>query len=186
MTISSPLPISLMPCPGVFPLTAARETALRTALMAEARSWIGTPYRQLGATKGVAVDCSMLLVRCLVNAGIVEDFDPRPYPPAWFLHQEDERYIDWLGVVGLEVTAPLAGDVVAFRIGRAFAHSGLISDPTHLIHAFADDGQVRESSLAIPALAFANRRDNTPRARRFYDLFARLRLNGPPSGESER
>lgn len=172
------LPVPLIPCPGVLPLNAEREAAWRAALIAEARSWIGTPYRQLGDTKGVAVDCSMLLVRCAVDAGIIEPFDPRPYPPAWFLHQSDERYIDWLGVAGVEVATPQPGDIVAFRIGRAFAHSGIVSDAEHLVHAFADEHQVRESLLRHPTLAFIGRgRSQEPRPRRFYDLFARLKLN---------
>lgn len=169
------LPVQLTPCAGVLPLTDEREAALRAALIAEARSWIRTPYRQLGATKGVAVDCSMLLVMCVSNAKIIEPFDPRPYPPAWFMHQNDERYIDWLALIAVEVDTPKAGDFVSFRIGRAFAHSGILTGPDNLVHAFADEGQVRESALSNPALLYTGRGGKKPRERRFFDLFARLR-----------
>jgi NlpC/P60 family putative phage cell wall peptidase len=177
--IEQNLPAKLIPCADIYPLTAEREATLRAKLIAEARSWIGTPYRQLGAIKGIAVDCSMLLVRCVIDAGIVEPFDPRPYPPAWFLHQDDERYIDWLGLVAVEISTPKAGDIVAFKIGRAFAHSGIVTDPTHLVHAFADERQVSESPLFHPALAFGHD-GKTPRPRRAYDFFARLRQQAPP------
>jgi cell wall-associated NlpC family hydrolase len=173
------LPSRLIPCAAIYPLTSEREAMLRAKLVAEARSWIGTPYRQLGDTKGIAVDCSMLLVRCVVDAGLVEPFDPRPYPPAWFLHRDDERYIDWLGIVGVEIETPQAGDFVSFKIGRAFAHSGIVIDPEHLVHAFADEKQVNESPLRHPALAYMGHGAAHKRPRRCFDFFARLRQQGP-------
>lgn len=178
------LPADLTPGPDVLPLTPAKEGKLRLKLIAEARTWIGTPYRQLGDIKGRSVDCSMLLVRCIVDTGIVAPFDPRPYPPTWFLHQSDERYIDWLGVVGVEVETPQPGDFVTIKIGRAFAHSGIVSDSEHLIHAFADEGQVRESLLRHPRLSLMGQGSRQPRPRRFYDLFERLRRNAAAAPES--
>jgi NlpC/P60 family putative phage cell wall peptidase len=174
MRVTGDLPHDLTPGPGILPLDAEKEAMLRRALVDEARTWIGTPYRQLGDVKGIACDCSMLLVRCLVDTGIVEAFDPRPYPPTWFLHQADERYIDWLSIVAVEVETPQPGDFVTVKIGRAFAHSGIVSDAEHLIHAFADEGQVRESVLRHPRLSFMGHGSRTARPRRFYDLFARL------------
>jgi cell wall-associated NlpC family hydrolase len=176
--IEQNLPQQLTPRGDVYPLTAEHETQLRARLIDEARSWIGTPYRQLGDVKGLAVDCSMLLVRCVIDSGLVEPFDPRPYPPAWFLHQSDERYIDWLGVVAVEVDAPKAGDFVTFQVGRAYAHSGILTSADHMVHAFADEKRVNESPLWTPAIAFINR-GKKPRPRRFYDFFARLKLNQP-------
>lgn len=175
--IQANLPQSLKPCATIYPLTAEREIELRARLIAEARTWIGTPYRQLGDTKGIAVDCSMLLVRCVIDTGLVEPFDPRPYPPAWFVHQNDERYIDWLGVVGVEVDrdALKPGDFVAFRMGRAFAHSGIVTENNHLVHAFADERRVSESPLSHPALCWMGQASRLPRPRRGYDFFARLR-----------
>lgn len=173
--IPSPLPMALTPCAGIFPLTEAREAALRARLIAEALTWVGTPYRQLGATKGVAVDCAMLLVRAVIDAGIVAPFDPRPYPPLWFLHRSDERYIDWLGVVACPTETPRAGDIVALQIGRAFAHSGFLIDEAHIVHAFAEDRCCNVSPLRHPALRYIDRAGTRLRPRRFFDIFARLR-----------
>lgn len=175
--LDSPLPIRLVACPAIFPLTVARESELRERLIGEALSWVGTPYRQLGATKGVAVDCSMLLVRVVIDAGIVEAFDPRPYPPSWFMHRDDERYIDWLATVAVEVDTPRRGDIAAFRMGRAFAHSGFIVDDLHLVHAFADEGRCNLTPRRHPLLAWADRRGTIPRQARYFDIFARLRLD---------
>lgn len=175
----SPLPAALIPGPDVLPLTPAKEMMLRALLVSEALSWVGTPYRQMGATKGAAVDCSMLLVRAMVDAGIVEDFDPRPYPPLWFLHREDERYIEWLAKIAEPVEVPQPGDMIAYKIGRAFAHSGIIVDAEHLVHAFVEDGRCNVSPLRHPRLMFADRVGKVRRETRCFDLFARIRADHP-------
>jgi cell wall-associated NlpC family hydrolase len=170
----APLPLALIPCAGLVPLSAEVEVALRAKLVAEALTWVGTPYRQLGATKGIAVDCSMLLVRAMIDAGIVEEFDPRPYPPAWFLHRDDERYIDWMATVAVEVSTPQPGDVDVMKIGRAFAHSGYIVDADHIVHAFADEKVCNLSPRRHPFLLYANKA-GALREHRYFDLFAKLR-----------
>lgn len=175
----SPMPARLVPRPDVYPLTEEREAELRARVIAEAVSWVGTPYRQLGATKGIAVDCSMLLVRAMIDAGVVEEFDPRPYPPAWFLHRDDERYIDWLATIAVEVETPKPGDIIAMKMGRAFAHSGIIIDAEHLVHAFADERICNISPLRNPLIAWINPRRMIPRPKRYFDFFARLRETSP-------
>ena len=65
----------------------------RAAVVAEARSWIGTPYHHAADVKGHGVDCALLLVRVYCDLGLVEPFDPRPYTRDWFLHRSEERYL---------------------------------------------------------------------------------------------
>ena len=50
---------------------------MREKIVAEARSWIGTPYHNCADIKGVGVDCGMLLVRVYVDTGVVPPFDHR-------------------------------------------------------------------------------------------------------------
>jgi hypothetical protein len=69
---------------------------MREKIVAEARSWIGTPYHNCADIKGVGVDCGMLLVRVYCDLGLVPRFDPRPYTAQWHLHRDDERYLDGL------------------------------------------------------------------------------------------
>ena len=63
--------------------------AERAMVVAEARSWIGTPYHHAADIKGKngGADCAMLLVRVYCDLGLVEKFDPRPYTRDWFLHR---------------------------------------------------------------------------------------------------
>ena len=68
---------------------------MREKIIAEARSWIGTPYHNCADVKGVGVDCGMLIVRVFVDLGLVPPFDPRPYPRDWHMHNSDEeRYLN--------------------------------------------------------------------------------------------
>ena len=73
------------------------ETEDRAAFVREAMTWLGTPFRDQGDVKGTngAVDCAMLLVRSAQACGLIEPaFDPRPYPPQWHLHRDEERFLD--------------------------------------------------------------------------------------------
>jgi cell wall-associated NlpC family hydrolase len=163
------LPASLVPAAGTLPITPESEARQRAAVVAEARSWVGTPYRQLGYTKGPtgAVDCSMLLVAAWVGSGVVEPFDPRPYPPEWHLHRSEERYLAWMQAVAVEVPAPRVGDVAIYRFGRCFSHGGVVVSPTRIVHAFLKCGMCLESELDDP--------DLVRRPTRYFDVWARLR-----------
>jgi cell wall-associated NlpC family hydrolase len=99
----------------------------RAAVVAEARSWIGTPYHHAADVKGHGVDCAMLLVRVYCDLGLIELFDPRPYTRDWFLHRSEERYLGFLLARSHEVRSPGLGDIVLFRVGRCFAHAGIVN-----------------------------------------------------------
>jgi NlpC/P60 family putative phage cell wall peptidase len=122
----------------------------RAAVVVEARSWIGTPYHHAADVKGHGVDCAMLLVRVYCDLGLVEAFDPRPYTRDWFLHRNEERYLGFLLERSHEVRLPDLGDIVLFRMGRCFAHGGIVSrvEPLTIIHAFANANCVVEDLVS--------------------------------------
>jgi len=138
------------------PLLSESEAVARAAVVAAARSWIGTPYHHAADVKGAGVDCAMLLVRVYCDLGLVEPFDPRPYTRDWMLHRDDERYIGFLLARAREVQAPRVGDVILFRFGRCFSHGGIISgaDPLTIIHAFAPARIVLEEEVMRSAELF--------------------------------
>jgi hypothetical protein len=173
--LADPIPIKLKARAGVFPMDAAAEHDMRRKIVWEALSWCGTPYRQLGATKGVGVDCSMLIARTLIDVGLVEEFDPRPYPPLWFFHRDDERYIDWTEQTAKPTDTPIPGDIILIRFGRAFAHSGFLVDHDRICHAFAEDNVVTVSPLHHATLLYADRTGKKLRPRRYFDVIAGLR-----------
>lgn len=114
------------------------EEEARRLVVAEALSWIGTPYAPGGDVKGGGVDCGMLLVRVFVDTGLVPPFDPRPYPPQWHMHQVEEKYLGWVEQFATEVTdrsRPLPGDIIMFKFGKTFSHGAIVIDYPILVHA---------------------------------------------------
>jgi hypothetical protein len=92
----------------------------------------------------------MLLVRVYCDLGIAAPLDPRPYTRDWFIHRNEERYLGLLLGHSRQVKEPTGiGDVMVFRIGRCYAHAGIISrlEPLTIIHAFSNAGRVVEDVI---------------------------------------
>jgi cell wall-associated NlpC family hydrolase len=151
----------------------------RAAFIAEAKTWLGTPFRDQADVKGGGVDCAMLLVRAAVDTGLVPPFDPRPYPPQWHLHRDEERFLGIVSRLGTEVRrAPIPGDVIVYLVARCFAHGGIIiempgSSPgtgTHVLHAYYKTGHVAISPLHEVELAYLP--SGKPRPFKLFDLWA--------------
>lgn len=124
-------------------MTEAEE---RAAVVAEARTWLNTPYRDCAMVKGHGVDCAFLLAAVFENAGIEAPIEIEPYSPQWYLHRNDELYLNKVLERAKEITEAEAqpADVVLFKFGRCFAHGGIIIDPgfPSMIHAFKQAGIV--------------------------------------------
>ena len=130
-------------------MTYGQETAERVAVVAAARSWIGTPYHHAADIQGAGCDCAMLLVRVFCDLGLSAPFDPRPYTRDWMMHRDDERYLGFLLDRAREVAAPGLGDVIVFRYGRCFSHGGIVTatNPLSIVHAFAPARVVLEEDV---------------------------------------
>ena len=127
----------------------SEDGSARAAVVAAARLWLGTPYHHMADIRGVGVDCAMILVRVFCDLGFVAPFDPRPYTRDWMLHRDDERYLGFLLASAHEVTTPAPGDVMLFRIGRCYAHGGVVTgaEPLTLLHAYAPAACVIEEEI---------------------------------------
>jgi NlpC/P60 family putative phage cell wall peptidase len=121
----------------------------RARVLAEARRWLGTPYHHMADLPGVGVDCAMILVRVFCDLALVRPFDPRPYTRDWMLHRDDEKYLGVLLASAHEVEAPSPGDVMLFRIGRCYAHGGIVTkaDQLTILHAYAPAACVIEEEV---------------------------------------
>ncbi len=127
---------------------------MRNKIVAEAKSWIGTPYHNCADIKGVGCDCGMLLVRVFVDLGVVEAFDPRPYAHDWHLHRGEERYLEALLSRAAKVETPKPGDVMLFRVGRCHSHGAIVSrvEPLTVVHASFPAGVVLEEVVTQNAM----------------------------------
>lgn len=118
------------------------EAATRRLILAEARSWLGTPYHHQGFVKGAGVDCAFFLSKVYHAAGLIPDIDPRPYPPDWFFHQDAERYMGWVQRYAHPVSAPKPGDVALYKFGRCASHGAIVIEWPTIIHAVLNEGCV--------------------------------------------
>ena len=114
------------------------EQKQRQLVISEARSWCGTPFHMNAFVKGVGVDCGRFLVACFSAGGInVPDIKDLPIMSAqWHLHKNDERYLELITKFTKITQAPQPGDIVMMRIGKGYAHSGILVElPLVMIHA---------------------------------------------------
>lgn len=130
------------------PLTSAQ----RAAIVAEARTWVRTPYHHCADKKGLGVDCAMILVRIYTGLKIAPPFDPRPYAPQWYLHQGEEKYLGWIRQYcdQVEPGEEQPGDIAMYKFGRCVAHGTIIVDANYMIHAFEPDRQVSLTERTAP------------------------------------
>ncbi len=126
-------------------------TLTRTTIVAEARAWIGTPYRHQASLKGVGCDC-LGLVRGVWRAVLgVEPERPPPYDPDWAEASSGEPLAEaalrHLVAVDLADIAP--GDVLLFRwrAGLTAKHAAIVTAPDLMVHAH-DGAAVAEVALA--------------------------------------
>lgn len=124
---------------------------LRTQLLAEARTWLGTPYHNHASLKGVGADCIGFIIGAAKGAGLVPAaYDPGYYSADWHLHHNEERLVHEVEAFGCqqrELADRQPGDLLLFQFGRVCAHSGLLLEDEQVIHAVRDFGQVLVTGL---------------------------------------
>lgn len=109
-----------------------RRAVDRAAIVAEARSWVGTPYRHQASIKGVGCDC-LGLVRGVWRALYGEEPEaPPPYRPDWAETGGRETLLAAARrhLVEIPVSAARPGDVLLFRMSpdACLKHCAILAD----------------------------------------------------------
>lgn len=123
-------------------------TEQRARVIKEARTWIGTPFIDNACVKNVGVDCANLLARVYADSGMIDPVKMPQYSPQWFLHKDEERFLDFVRLYGKEIPNEEAqmADVAVYKIGRTYAHGAIVVDwPNSIIHAHKQSRIVLES-----------------------------------------
>jgi NlpC/P60 family putative phage cell wall peptidase len=135
----------------------------RQHVVAETRSWIGTPYRHQASLKGVGCDC-LGLVRGVWRAVIGEEPERAPpYAPDWAEAASGEPLADaaarHLVSIDLAPSGPSSasgggagcgpGDVLLFRwrANLPAKHAAIVTAPDLMVHAH-DGAAVTEVAIA--------------------------------------
>jgi NlpC/P60 family putative phage cell wall peptidase len=126
-------------------------TLTRTAIVAETRGWIGTPYRHQASLKGVGCDC-LGLVRGVWRSVIgVEPEKAPPYAPDWAEAASGEPLADAAArhLVAIDRDTFRDGDVLLFRwrANLAAKHAAIVTSAATMVHAH-DGAAVAEVALA--------------------------------------
>lgn len=112
---------------------------VRAAAVAEARRWLGTPYRHAASLRGAGCDC-LGLVRGIWRALYGTEPEPvPPYAPDWAEAQGAETLRDTARRHCREIAreAYAAGDLLLFRWrdGVPAKHCGIATGLGRMIHA---------------------------------------------------
>ena len=121
---------------------------MRDAIVAEARSWIDTPYVHAGRVKGVGVDCVQLVVACGLTAGMAD-----PELPSYGFQPDSEVMMlelqKHLNPVPFRKLLP--ADLILFRSGGTLIHVGIVSQlyPMAFLHAFNKDSVMKVVEIEL-------------------------------------
>lgn len=119
-------------------------------VVAEARTWLGTPWMHQASTKGLATDCIGLVVGVARALGIKEAaeydaaIDVRGYgrqPDPVALLAASDRYLQ-----RIDIDAAGPGDILLLRFELDPMHFAIVSGvaPVYIIHALEPRGRVVE------------------------------------------
>jgi NlpC/P60 family putative phage cell wall peptidase len=120
--------------------------AKRADVIREARSWIGTPWRHQGRTKGWSCDCVGVLIGAGVACSLLPpDFNVTGYsrsPAPAVLISYLEQYLD-----RVDKRAMKGGDALLLKPHRLPQHVGILTFEHSLIHAIDRQRGVREHRI---------------------------------------
>lgn len=147
------------------------EATQRAAVVAEAKTWIGTPYHSCARIKGVGVDCGQLPLAVYHAAGRIREVPVDQYSPQWHLHREEERYLAQVLEFAHEISElPLPGDFVLWRVGRCLAHGAIVVDWPVVIHSAVGIGVVQTDAIREPVVR-VKAHQSTERERHFFSVW---------------
>lgn len=123
----------------------------RDRIVAEARRWIGTPYRHQASLHGVGCDC-LGLVRGVWRALYGSEPEaPPPYTPDWAEARGRDTLLDAATrhLIRIEPFDVAAGDVLLFRWRENLPakHAAIVTCADTMVHAH-DGARVAEVAIA--------------------------------------
>lgn len=110
-----------------------------------ANGWIRTPYHPGARLKGIGVDCAQILVAVYSEAGFIPAIETGHYSIQVHLHKEDTQYVDTIKewAVEIEESEAAPGDLVLYKVARAYAHGAIIVEwPGVIVHAMQRAGVI--------------------------------------------
>ncbi|MEP9397204.1 NlpC/P60 family protein [Mesorhizobium sp. KR2-14] len=127
-------------------------TSVASLIVAEAMSWLGTPYRHQGRRKGVGCDCLGLVLGVWRAVYGREPEQPGHYAPDWAEAGGQDLMLEAARRHCTEKPSkqPSAGDLVLFRWRPHLPakHAAIMIAPERFIHAY--QGHAVVASALVP------------------------------------
>lgn len=118
----------------------------RAAIVAEAMSWIGTPWHHAARVKGAGVDCGQLIAAVFEAVGLTGPLTIAPYPQDFMLHNNREMFREYVEAGGArkvpDGVRPGPGDICLFRFGRVISHAAIVTTFPEVVHSYVDTRRV--------------------------------------------
>ena len=114
----------------------------REKAVAEAMTWLNTPYHHQAHVKGAGVDCAQLLLSVYHDIGMIPKIDVGNYAHDWHMHNGEEQFLGWIQKYGKQVDTPKAGDIALFKFGRCVSHGSIVVEWPTIIHSYFRQGCV--------------------------------------------
>ena len=128
------------------------RTPTVSAILAEALSWVGTPYRHQGSRKGVGCDCLGLVLGVWRAVYGAAPELPGAYAPDWAEAGEQDLFLDAMRRHCREkpLDAMSPGDLLLFRWRPHLPakHAGILVEQNRFIHAY--QGNAVTVSALVP------------------------------------
>ena len=109
-----------------------------------ARGWLGTPHINGARVKGKGVDCGMLLIASLEDAGLIEkdSIEITPYSNEWHLHHSEEWFLQYVSEHCDKVDELQEGDFILYQYGRCISHGAVYVGDNVVCHSLVNAGEV--------------------------------------------
>jgi cell wall-associated NlpC family hydrolase len=117
-------------------------------VIAEALTWLKTPYHRSAKIKGAGVDCGQFLIGVYEGAGYLKpgECDPGYYPHEIHLHRTEEAYLKWILQYCDPVDDPQPGDIAMFKFGKSSSHSAIVIEWPLVIHSYVRLGVIKSNA----------------------------------------
>lgn len=120
----------------------------RAAVVAEAKTWIKTPWHHMARIKGAGVDCGMFILEAFERPGIIPHIEPPPYPADWNMHRSEEKYLAFVERFCERTEDPQPADLVTFKIGHCVSHAAIVIEWPTIIHSCLGHGVIMDDGVA--------------------------------------
>ncbi len=106
--------------------------------------YLGTPHVNQARVKGKGVDCGMLLIASLEEAGAIEKngIEVAPYSNEWHLHRSEEWFKHYVETYCDKVDDLQEGDFILYQYGRCASHGAVYIGNNTVCHSLIGQGCV--------------------------------------------